>query len=72
MSRQPVLSGKKLLKFLLRNGFVIVRQKGSHVFVKHIETGKFSVIPVHANEDLSKGLLKSVLEDLEIDIDRLS
>lgn len=71
MPRQPVLSGKKLLKLLLRNGFVIVRRKGSHVFVKHNKTGKASVIPVHSNEDLSRGLLKSILDDLGVDIERL-
>jgi len=32
MPKLPILSGKQLLKLLRKNGFVVVRQKGSHVF----------------------------------------
>lgn len=50
-------------------GFRVIRQKGSHVFIKHAVTSKTTVIPVHNNEVLGKGLLKSILQDLDLDTD---
>ena len=49
----------------------MVRQKGSHVFVTDVGGKKTTIIPVHANEDLGKGLLKSILADLEISMEEL-
>lgn len=70
MAKLPAISGKKLLKALKKRGFTVVRQKGSHVFVENSE-GLGTIIPIHANEDLGKGLLKSILNDLELEADDL-
>lgn len=71
MPKLPVLSGKQLLKLLQKNGFVVVRQKGSHVFIENKDAGLTTVIPLHGNEDLGKGLLKAILNDLELSVDEL-
>lgn len=71
MPKLPVISGKTLLKLFKKNGFFEVRQKGSHVFVENEEGTLGTVIPIHTNEDLGKGLLKSILEDLEITVETL-
>ena len=71
MPKLPILSGKQLLKLLQKNGFVSVRQKGSHMFVEDKNGELTTVIPLHGNEDLGKGLLKSILNDLEISVDAL-
>lgn len=61
----------RLLKVLLKNGYRKVRQKGSHVFVEDA-SGKFAtVVPIHGNEDLGKGLLMSILNDLDIIVEDL-
>ena len=70
MGSLPVLSGKKLLRILLKGGYVALRKKGSHVFVESTD-GKGTVVPVHGNEDLGKGLLKSILNDLDLSVDDL-
>ncbi len=44
MAKLPVLSGKELIKILERNGFQIVRQKGSHV---SLHKGEFRTV-VHS------------------------
>ena len=68
MSDVPILSGKKLLQLLKAIGFEIVRIKGSHHRMKHPD-GRATVIPVHSNLDLPKGLLRSIIrEDLEMSI----
>lgn len=71
MPKLPVFSGKQLLKLLQKNGFVVVRQKGSHVFVEGKNGELTTVIPLHGNEDLGKGLLKAILNDLELSVDEL-
>lgn len=68
MSKLPILSGKKLLKILVKNNFKNIRQKGSHVFVENSQ-GKGTVIPLHGNEDLGKGLFKSILGDLDLTVE---
>lgn len=67
----PILSGRKLLRVLRRNGFCAVRQKGSHVFVESADGLRVTVIPIHAGEDLGKGILKSILNDLELEVEDL-
>jgi predicted RNA binding protein YcfA (HicA-like mRNA interferase family) len=65
----PVLNGKKLLQILNRMGFVVVRINGSHHRLKHPD-GRATVVPIHANKDLPKGLLRSIIcEDLEISVE---
>jgi len=35
VSRLPIIDSKKMEEVLLRLGFAMVRQKGSHVFYRH-------------------------------------
>lgn len=69
MPKLPVISGKKLLRILKKNGYHAVRQKGSHVFVEDSVSNAATVIPIHGNEDLGKGIFKSILDDLELSVD---
>ncbi|MDD5055123.1 MAG: type II toxin-antitoxin system HicA family toxin [Candidatus Peribacteraceae bacterium] len=66
MAGFPILSGKKLLRILLKRGFVALRRKGSHVFVENAGRTRGTAIPIHGNEDLGIGLLKSILSDLDL------
>jgi predicted RNA binding protein YcfA (HicA-like mRNA interferase family) len=52
------VSGKKIIKLLKKSGWVIVSQSGSHVKLKK---GKIiTIIPIHGNKDLGKGLVKAI------------
>ena len=66
MSNLPALSGKSLVKILRKQGFVPVRTKGSHVFLKHHD-GRVTTVPVHSNETIGTGLLLKILKDCDID-----
>lgn len=68
MPRLPIISGKRLLALLKKNGYRMIRQKGSHIFVES-QTGLGTAIPLHGNEDLGKGILKSILRDLDLEIE---
>ena len=64
---QPTaLSGKALLKFLIKQGFISIRTKGSHVFLQHPD-GRVTTVPVHSNETIGTGLLLKILKDCAID-----
>jgi len=40
LQKRPVVSGEKLLKVLVRLGYEIIRQRGSHVrLIKHTPSG---------------------------------
>ncbi len=56
------ISGKEMLKRFLADGWKIVRQKGSHVFLSKGDLNE--TIPVHGNKDLKKGLEKKLLKRL--------
>jgi predicted RNA binding protein YcfA (HicA-like mRNA interferase family) len=70
MPKSPIISGKRLVKRLLRNGFILVRQKGSHCFISRLDNSVFTVVPVHANQDLGKGLLLQILDDLNLSVEQ--
>lgn len=54
-----------MIQVLSRMGFVQAHQKGSHVFFKHSD-GRATTIPVHKGEDLGRGLIRSILRDIEL------
>ena len=70
MAKLPVISGKELIRVLLRNGFAQVRQAGSHVLLEHSD-GRITTIPVHGNKDMPKGTLRGILRDIEITPEQL-
>jgi predicted RNA binding protein YcfA (HicA-like mRNA interferase family) len=56
------MSGKELAKLLERNGWVLLRVKGSHhVYIKSGNPSRISV-PIHGNKDLKIGLLRNLLK----------
>lgn len=65
MSKLPSLTGKKIISILKNAGFTVVRQRGSHVFLKH-EDGRATVVPVHSGETIGPGLLSKILRDAEL------
>jgi predicted RNA binding protein YcfA (HicA-like mRNA interferase family) len=57
------VSGKELLNLAKKKGFIVTRIRGSHHFVQKEELS--TIIPVHNNRDLGKGLVLKILNDLE-------
>ena len=67
-SKQPVISGKDLVKLLEKHRFKVTRVNGSHHRMRH-KDGRVTTVPVHKNEDLPKGLLRKIVrEDLQIEM----
>lgn len=70
MVKAPRFSGKKLISLLKQHGFVVIRVKGSHHFLRHPD-GRCTVVPVHAGETLGPGLLADILNNVELSIQDL-
>ena len=71
MAKLPALSGKRLLSVLLRHGFIVLRQRGSHMRVASSDGSLKTVVPAHANRDLPRGTLENIMEDLNINANEL-
>lgn len=54
MSNFPAIKGIELKKFCETLGFKVVRQRGSHIRMKH-DDGRVTTIPIHSNKDIPKG-----------------
>ncbi len=65
MTKLPRLTGKKVVKALMKMGFEVVRVKGSHHFMRH-QNGNTTVVPVHSGETIGPGLMSKILRDCEI------
>jgi len=64
--RLPTLKAKDLVRVLQKDGFVLVHQKGSHATYKHPVSQKRVTIPIHPGKDLKRGLLRGILNDLNL------
>ena len=66
----PVLKPRKVLRALLRAGFVIHHQTGSHAQLRHPEKPYLRVtVPCHDRFDLPKPILRSILRQAEITVE---
>lgn len=70
MSILPMLRYAAIIAALIKAGFIIVRQKGSHVFLRHaIDPTRFATVPKHAR-DISRKDLASILRQSKLSVDQ--
>lgn len=71
MPRLPRLRGREVIGALKAAGFIVLRIKGSHHFLRHPD-GRATVVPVHAGETIGPGLLSKILKDVDMTADEFS
>ena len=54
----------KVIKTLEKMGFKKLRQKGSHIFMRHPD-GRTTLVPVHKREEIGRGLLRKIIRDIK-------
>ncbi len=71
MARLPVVPANELIKVLEKQGFRLVRQRGSHIVMqkKTAETTVTTVVPNH--RELAPGTLRSILRRTGLSIEDL-
>jgi len=57
------ISGKKLIKILLKKGWILIRIKGSHHILSNPNGADRLIIPVHGNQPLRIGILKELMKE---------
>lgn len=65
MPSLPMLRADEIIRALEQAGFQTVRQRGSHVRLKH-DDGRVVTVPVHGAQDIGRGLLRKILRDAEL------
>ncbi|HEX5762391.1 MAG TPA: type II toxin-antitoxin system HicA family toxin [Solirubrobacterales bacterium] len=68
--RQPVVSGQRLIKALRKDGWEVVRQRGSHVRLKKAGHRHALVVPLH--KEIRRGTLAAILRDADLTGDDLT
>jgi predicted RNA binding protein YcfA (HicA-like mRNA interferase family) len=66
-NRLPVISGRDCIKALEKAGFVIIRQKGSHVMMRRDDPFAQTVVPNHS--ELDRGTLRAIIRQSGLTVD---
>ncbi len=68
MSRYPVLKPREVCGILDSMGFVMVRQRGSHMQYRHPD-GRGTTVPNHPGRDVSPVILRQIIKDIGSTLD---
>ncbi len=70
MSGLPVLSGRQLAKVLGKTGYMVDRQRGSHIILRHTKSPhRRLVVPDH--DEIAEGTLRALLRNAGLTIEDL-
>jgi predicted RNA binding protein YcfA (HicA-like mRNA interferase family) len=59
------LPARKVIRALENIGFRQIRQKGSHLFMRHPD-GRTTLITIHPGERIGKGMIRKIINDAEL------
>jgi predicted RNA binding protein YcfA (HicA-like mRNA interferase family) len=66
LGRLRVLSGKQVCAILAENGFVQVRQRGSHIIMQKRTAGSTITVPVPNHRELASGTVSSIIRQSQL------
>jgi predicted RNA binding protein YcfA (HicA-like mRNA interferase family) len=66
----PVVSGDDVIRVLGKFGYVAVRQKGSHVRLRHPADPARAPVTVPLHKELASGTFRRILRDAQLDIEQ--
>ncbi len=66
-----MLNARQVMAALERAGFQMMRQKGSHVRLRHPD-GRVVTVPDHGGQDIGRGLLRKILRDADLTPDEFA
>lgn len=70
MTKLPTdLSGRDLIKALQRIGFVVQRQRGSHIILRR--EPPFARVSVPNHKTLRSGTLRTILQEAQLTVEKL-
>ena len=72
MSKLPVISGEKAVKCFEKLDYIVIRQKGSHIHMRHKSDKSKKLLTIPEHKVLGKGLLRKLLRDAEISVEEFN
>ena len=70
MTKVPILGYKKVVKALQRDGWVVVRQKGSHLRLQKHMHDEILKLTVPAHRPIKKSTLSHILKQARLSVDK--
>ena len=67
----PVVSGADLIRALAKFGYVAVRQKGSHVRLRHSTDPQRVLVTFPLHNEIAFGTLRRILRDAALTVEQL-
>ncbi len=67
MSRLPVVSGRECVKALVKAGFVVRAQKGSHI--RLVKADPFAQTTVPNHKVLDRGTLRAIIRQADLSVE---
>lgn len=68
MPKIPIVKAKDFFKYITKFNCTEISIKGSHHKIKNNSNDKISVIAIHSNEDMYPGMFKTILKQLDINM----
>jgi predicted RNA binding protein YcfA (HicA-like mRNA interferase family) len=65
----PVISGQEAIRAFQRLGYEVVRQRGSHIRLRHPNDPAKQPLTVPDHRTLKPGLLRRLIRDAQIEVD---
>ena len=65
-ARARSMKVRELIRLLERDGWYLVRTRGSHRQYKHAQKSPRVTVPGHLNDDIARGTLRSVLKQADL------
>ena len=69
MPKLPLISAKEAVKAFEKIGYQVIRQRGSHIRMRHKIDANKQPITIPNHKTLGKGLLRKLLRDTELTIE---
>ena len=67
MSKLPIISGAECIKALEQIGFVVARQRGSHIILVREQPKTTVSVPNH--DQLDRGTLRAIIRQVDLTVD---
>ena len=65
----PVISGRQAIRAFERLGYEVVRQRGSHLRMRHPEDPQRQPLTIPDHDTLKPGLLRRLIRDARLGVD---
>lgn len=73
MPKLPIISAQILIKVLLKIGFTIVSQRGSHIKLRRVLGSKVQMVIVPNHRIIKPGTLRNgILKSIDLSVDELN